>query len=301
MSDLQTFATLRGSAKKLKEMVRLASAGYHDDVYMRVVGDENRVYFNTQTNARQVMSFCTFADLDHVEGDAEAIIPVGLDNDTKGYLDYLSIAEGSGKLEMRLLGEESEGEHPHLASYWEAEGALSTRVRLPASEDDLAKVPWGLPERWTENDEYISAAAFDEEMTLQVDEDEVDDYTPPTYIQTTADTIRKSVIQPSEFVDDVDFYPVVVEDGDFRIHVEGNRGDDSIEGSVNAESVEGPDVDRVFDEGFDDLFGELSGPVTLATAPYEEDTEGPAPPLIVTQTDRSGRTIRHVLGPMVEG
>lgn len=299
MTNLQEFATIRGTAQKLKRMVRTASAGYHDDIYMRVVGSEDTVHIITQSNGRQVMSYCSFTDFKSVEGDAEAIIPTGLDNDTKGYLDYMGIAEGPGTVEMKLLGTEGDGEHPRLASYWKAEGALNTTVRLPASQEDLQKVPWDLPNRFHDG-RYVSRAALDGDGQIAVDEDEIDEHVPPTHIETTTETVRNSIIEPAEFMDDVNFYPIVVRDGVFYVDLEGNTGDDRIDGEVNSEKVEGPDVDRVFDDGFSELFGELSGPVNLDTAPDEGAPTDPSPPLIVTQTDRSGEQVRHVLGPFTE-
>lgn len=300
MSNLTDFATIRGTAQQLREMVYEASGGYHDDLYMRVQGDQNLVQFLAQTNNRQVMSYSTFSHLEHVEGDAEAVIPVGLDNDTKGYLDYLSIAEGTDKVEMTLRGEEQDDDPP-LASYWSAEGGLNATIRLPFSENDLDAVPWGLPKRWTDDGRYVSSAALDEDGEIDVEsEEELDNHTPPTVIETTAATLREKVIETAEFVDGVNYYPVTVENEEFTLFLQGNDGDDKIEGEVNAESVTGPDVDRAFDEGFEELFGELEGPVTLSTAPGPEDPDAPAPPLVVTQTHRQDRTIRHVLGPFAE-
>lgn len=307
--SLQTFGTIRGTANQLRGMVREASAGYHDDIYIRVDGQNDAVHFLAQTGGQQTMSYCSYYNLKEVTGTAEAILPTGIDTDTKGYLDYLGIAEGSGTMEMRLLGEEPETpdemEHPWLATYWESEGALEARVRLPASREDLKKVPWLMADRWTSSgevdgeDRYLSRAALDTDTgETTADTDELAQYVPPTVIETTVSTVADSVIQPANFMDDVNYYPVVVDDGDFRVSLEGNQGDDRIAGEVNAESVEGPDVDRHFDEGFEELFGELSGPVRLATAPY--DGEGHAPPLTVVQNDTTGSTVRHSLGAFSE-
>jgi hypothetical protein len=296
-----TFATIRGTAQNLKEMFRIASAGYHDDIYMRVVGSEDTVHFITQTNAKQVMSYCSFSDLKMIDGDGEAVLPVGLDNDTKGILDYLGIAEGTNTVEVTLEGEEGDGdeEHPRLASHWRAKGALTASIRLPGSREDLKKVPWHLPERWTDDDRYLSSRAFDEAGDLAVDEDDIDEFVPPTVIETTTSTVESSIIDPADFMDAVNYYPIIVEDGEFRLNLQGREGDDAIEGEVNAESVTGPDVERHFDDGFAELFGEISGPVTLSTAPDSSEGE-PSPPLVVTQTNLSGRKIRHVLGPFAE-
>lgn len=294
MSDLDTFATIRGDASALEAMVRQSAVGYHDEIYLRAVGSEDTVHVMTQTNGRQVMSYCTFSHLT-VDGDAEAIVPTGLDNDTKGYLDYLDIA-GSGEMEIRLLGEADDGDqdHPRLASYWEAEGALSARVRLPASQSDLQHVPWGLPDRFVDG-EYVSAVALADDGSLAVDEANLDDYTPPTSVTLDAGTVEENIVEPAEFLG-VNYYPfVVAEDGTFRVDMEEASGDDRISGTVPAESVEGPAVDRSFDEGFAETVDELTGRVVLSTAP-EPEGDGPAPPLVV-QREPTGQdvTLRHVL------
>lgn len=300
-SDLETFATIRDTAQNLTRMVRIASAGIHDDVYMRV--HDGAVHFNTQYGGRQVMSYCTFTGLKEVSGDAEAILPVGLDNDTKGFLDYLGIAEGDGTMELRLLGVEGDDgdDHPRLASYWEAEGALEATIRLPGSAEDLKQVPWELPNRFVGEDQrYVSRSALDDDGDLAIDPADAADHASPTIIETTADTVRKQIIEPANFMDDVNYYPVIKRGDDFVLDLQGQAGDDSLRGVVNAERVEGPDVDRTFDVGFEELFGELEGPVRLATAP-EPDGDGPSPPLVVVQSGhRSGETVRHVLGPFTE-
>jgi hypothetical protein len=301
MTDLQPYATIRDTAQKLRKMVREASGGYHDDVYLRVLGSEDTVQFVTQSDGQSVMSYCTFSDLKLVEGDAEAIIPVGLDNDTKGFLDYLGIAEGSGNVEMTLLGPEDgrdSDDHPRLATHWKAEGALETTIRLPGSESDLKKVPWLLPKRFTEGNGYISSSAF-EDGELAVDDPR--EYTPPTVIETTVDTVRDSIIEPADFMDDqsVEYYPIIVADGELTLNLQGEDGDDAIAGTLNAEAIVGPDVNRRFQQGFSEVFNELSGPVRLSTAP-DTDEGQPSPPLVVVQDDISGHTVRHILGPSVK-
>lgn len=291
-----TFATVRNTAQRLEEMVRKAAGGYHDDLYVRVLGDQGRVQTLAQSDGNRLMSYCTFQKFDAVDGDAEAVLPTGLDKDTKGYLDYLSIAQGSGKMEMEFAGVEGDGEHPRLADYWGAEGALNTRIRLPASAEDLKHVPWGMTDRFTADQEFVSSAALDDEGNIAADD--LESHVPPTVIETTASTIRNQIIEPGDFMD-LNYRPIIVEDGELKVHLEGNAGDDSIDGTVNAESVTGPDVSRRFDESyFDAVFGSVDGYVRLALAPH--DGEGPASPLVVVKDDLAGRTVRHVIGPFQE-
>lgn len=291
-----TFATIRVSNERLTEIIRQASAGYHADLYMRVLGDDNRVEFLASTNGRQVVSYSTFTDLDYVEGDGEAILPTGIDNDNRGILDYLGVVEGTGKIEMKLEGEEGDGDHPRMASHWSAEGKLVGTVRLPASRDDLKKVPWGFPDRFYGDDQrYLSSAAFEDGEVAVEDPLE---HAPPTVIETTAQAIREGVIEPANFMDSINHYPLVVDGDEFRLNLQGNDGDDSLAGEVHSESVDGPDVHRRFDEGFEEVFDEISGPVRLATAP--DESEGPDPPLVIVQNYRSGEVQRHIVGPFAE-
>ena len=296
---MNTFATIRDQAQTLEQMVVEAAGGYHDEVYLKVQGDEGTVHFVTQSNGRQVMSHCEFGHLDHVDGEAEAILPVGLDADTKGFLDYLDIADDGTTMELRFLGEEGDGDHPRFATYWEADGALETRVRLPASEQDLQQVPYGLPKRFTADNEYLSARAFNDEMELDVSDDELGEYTLPTWVRVTVDSVIDSIVQPAEFMDAVGYYPITIEDGTFLVDLEGNAGDDRIRGEVPTQASGGPDVSAAFDEGFSEVFGTLTGTVSLSTAPLPDDADAAAPPLVITQAD-DGRVIRHVLGQFAE-
>lgn len=294
-----TFATIRATNEKLTQMIRQASAGFHDDLYLRVIGEEDRVEFLASSNGRQVISYCTFSGLKLVEGSGEAILPTGIDNDTRGILDYLGIVEGSGTIEMTLEGEEGDGEHPRLAEHWHVEGKLEGTVRLPGSEDDLKHVPWHIPDRFYGDDErYISSSAFDETGD-EIVADEPLEYAPETVIETTVQSVQDGVIEPANFMDEVGYYPLVVEDEVARLDLQGNEGDDSLTGEIHTESVEGPDVSRRFDEGFEELFDEITGPVRLATAPATGGA-GPSPPLVVVQNNLTDETQRHIVGPFAE-
>ena len=278
----ETLATVRGQASRLRKMIEETAADFHEEVYIRVDADE--VNLLMQTNQRQVVSYSSYAaaHFDEVEGSGEAILPVG--GESKGILDYLEFAEPSGTVEMRLDGEDGR------ATHWEAEGALNVRTRLPHSADDYNAVPWGHPKRWTPTNRYVSKSCLDEDGNLPSDPDEW--ATPPTTIETTAATVRDQIIEPADFADGVETRPIVVEDGEFVVRVEGTQKDDSIWGVVNAESVEGPDVNREFQVGFDEVFKALEGPVRLETAPSGDV----AAPLTVVQDYSETVVVRHTIG-----
>lgn len=292
--DYQTYGVFRGTASRVRDVIRLAAIDYHDDVLLRCDEANDAVHVIAQSGGRQVMSYCSFRNLSAVEGDGIALLPTGVDKDTKGVLDYLDLAEGSDTVEVRLKGpEDATTKYGDLATYFEAEGSLEVGLRLPGSVTDLSKVPWELAHRFDDG-RYLSRDALDDDGTVRDDLDDVSEFTPPTTIETTAGSIRQQIIKPVEFMDRVSTYPIVVEDGAFEMFVEKGSGDDWVTGEINAESVAGPDVDRRFDQGFAEVFAAADGPVTLATAPVDEA------PLIVTQTSQNARKIRHVLGPYVE-
>ena len=79
-----------------------------------------------------------------------------------------------------------------------------------------------------------------------------------------------------------------MEDGEFRIDV-GDDQRSGVRGSLGAKSIEGPDVENYYFDGFEEIFEVLSGPVDLQTAPGNN-------PLAVVQEGGNGRVIRHVNG-----
>lgn len=295
---MNELATIRASTQRLNQMIEQGSGDYHEDLLIRVV--DGRVETLMQTNGRQVVSYCTWEEgyFDEVSGEVEAIVPVGGSGmDQKGFLDYMDFAgiEG-GTVEITFLGEGEEGKSAPLATHWKAEGALNTKLRLPSSQDDLSEVPWDHPPRWTPDNQYASKKCLNDDGTLPDDEDEW--IVGPVVIETTAAVIRDKIIEPADFADGVNFYPVTTEDGEFTLNVEGSQQDDSIWGSVNAEKVEGPDVSREFQPGFSEIFGVLEGPVRLQTAP--EGSGEVDPPLTVVQDELGDRTIRHLIGALVD-
>lgn len=297
---MNELATVRANAQQLNEMVTQAAANYHETIFLRVV--DGRVDTLMQTNGRQVVSYCTFDGgfFDEVSGDASALIPVGgSSSDQKGFLDYMQFA-GDGKVEITFLNDDPDKEDeraPNLATYWQAEGALNTKLRLPGSAEDLNAVPWSHPFRWTEGNEYASKSSLNEDGRLPEDEDDVK--TPSTTIETTANAVREHIISPVDFADGVENYPITVSDGEFVVNIEGKSKDDAIWGEVRAELVEGPDVDRLFDEGFPEIFDTIDGHVRLQTSPEPDDPDAPAPPITIVRDHREHVEIRHLVGAVV--
>lgn len=302
---MNEISTIRATAKRLNQMIEQGSGDYHEDLLIRVA--DGAVETLMQTNARQIVSYCTWeaSYFDEVSGECEAIVPVGgTGMDQKGFLDYMAFAGSSdGTVEITFLNDGEEGEHAPLATHWRAEGSLNTQLRLPSSADDLDAVPWDHPVRWTPDEQYVSKRCLTDDGRLPEDED--DWKVGPVVIETTSQIINEKVIEPANFTDGVNYYPIATEDAEFVLDVEGTQQDDAIWGAINAERVEGPDVTREFAQsssgskgGMAEIFGVLSGPVRLQTAP-SGDGEVDAP-MTVVQDHHDDRTIRHLISALAD-
>lgn len=274
----EELATIQGPSQKIREVVEntaLAGRGdpFHSDVYVNV--QEGWLNLIVGSPGNVVLSYCTFTEayLDDIsvadeEQGAEAIFDVG------DFLSYLDFASDGGDVELALRGEPDE----RLATVLEVTGSLNTRVMLPASESILEEVPLGLPERFNDDEEFTSADDPDETL--------------PTTINTDVEQIRR-IIEVVDYDPETEFYPITIEEGDFTLDIGTDAERNAVWGDLDAHSVEGPDLSNYYHEGFESLFGTLSGEVTMQTAP------GGAP-LATVQDSYDGMTLRHILGNVSE-
>lgn len=269
------FATIRAKAEKVKQMVEktaLAGGGdpFHSDVYLNI--DDGVVRMIVGSNGNSVLSYCTFTESyledidvnrDAVPEDdtAEAIIDVG------DFLSYLDFAADTGFVDLTFKG----GEGDRLASLMEADGSLSTRVYLPASESLLQEVPTELPTRFDEDDHFTSGQSG-EAM--------------PVEIHTDSKEIAR-IVEIVEYDPNVDFYPISIEDEEMQLDIGTEENRNAVYGSLPAESVVGPDLTNYYHQGFPELFNSLQGNVWLQTAPDA--------PVVAIQ-DHDSYTLRHVIG-----
>lgn len=261
----EVLATVSGSVQKIRQMIEstaLVGRGdpYHDDVYINIGNGEVRTIVGSPGNV--VVAYCSFneAFIDVIAGDVEAIIDVG------DFLSYLDIATDGGRVELEFLGNPDD----RLATRLKIEGKLQSTIMLPASEAVLEEVPLGLPESF-DDDEIMHNSGGD---PLE------------TEISTSLDELQ-TIVDAVDLREDIDFYPVVVEDEEFKLDV-GDERDQEIRGALTAE-VDGQDVDNRYNEGFTELVNTLSGGVELATDPE-------APLSAVKDQDDNGFVLRHVVG-----
>lgn len=279
-----SYATLRATVTDFQRMIDKASLDgdtEHGDLYLNILVD--RVEVLQAAPGDVVLTYCTFGadyfDEIQLERDltkqtttggpsdeyqfqvgAEAILDV---NQTETTLDF---ADNGGVVELEFTGQED----GRLASFVRANGALEAWTNLPGSQHTLEEVPHWLPERFNRDDIYTNPSG--DEAPTKID-------TNVGKIHTIIDAVEES---------NGDFYPIVVEDGDFKIDV-GERQQAGVRGTLGGQSVEGPDIDNAYYSGFEEIVNVFSGTVQLQTAPGNN-------PVAVVEKGASGEVIRHVTG-----
>lgn len=278
-SEEFTHATIRGQVDDISRMLDEASLDgetSHDSLYINVLPDEVQVLMAAPGNV--VLTYCTYSsdyfdEIDVPETEtretsdgieyevgAEAII------DVDAVETYLGYASDGGTVELRLTGSKDR----RLASYMRIEGALESWVNLPGSEDILDKVPFWLPMRYNEDDDYCNKQGDPA----------------PARVLTRIDQIEK-IIRAVDEDRDAELYPITTEDGEFNIDV-GDESRSGVKGSLQAKQVTGPDISNYYFDGFAEVTRVLSGPIDLQTAP--------GGPIAFVQTNEAGRVVRHAVG-----
>lgn len=274
-----TAATIRGSTQTLRRLIQetaLSKGGgpIHDTVYFNI--SEGQLQALAGSHGNVVVSYTTWNEESLKEvGVSEQTVdntPDG-DNptleavvDTQEFLNYLDIASDGGIIELDFIKEPQE----RLAQALEIDGKLTARVPLPGSDAVLNEIPLDLPG--------------------QVDEDDVltnpDGDALPTNVSASMQELQKIIdaVDLHEATEE-DFFPVVVEDGDFVLNV-GDSRSQQIFGSFSHD-IEGPDFNNEYHTGFKELVNSLSNTIEI----YSVD----GGPLYVLQ-DGNGSTVRHSLG-----
>lgn len=291
MSNQNTHATLRADVGQFSKMLKQASldpAGSsddettHSDIYLNVLEEEVRIL--QVAPGEVVLTFCSFGKdfFDEIELERDVREMSGTDRsgedfsyqvgaeailDVEETMTYLDLATDGGKIVLELTGNEDR----RLSQYARAEGALEAWVKLPGGESVLDDVPHWLPHRFNSDEQYTNTQGDPA----------------PTQIETKVEKIQ-SIIDAVGVDKDAEFYPIVVKDEELFIDI-GEKDGSGVSGTLGAKSVEGPDVESYYFDGFEEIFSVLSGPVSLQTAPGDN-------PLAIVQEGSDGRVIRHANG-----
>ena len=262
--EVQT-ATIVAEVADIEDMIdRTALDGEdeHDDLFLDISDDEVTVLQSAP--GESVLTYGSFYESYFSELSVEGDDSIGAIIRVEQTLDYLDMTAPTGTVQLEF----SAGDD-NLARYLDITGDLEGRVTLPGSQEALSNVPDWLPERFSDDDVYTSSPeAGSKEL--------------PTIIDTKVESVRR-IIEAKRNTG-AKTYPIVVEDGDFKMNI----GDDNnfIRGSLSGNSVDGPDVDNNYLSGFEEIFNVMTGRIQLQTAP------GNGPLAVVKGGAKSA--VRHV-------
>lgn len=264
MSD--TLGTIEANRSQIEEIINTTSAGYHEELYVRV--EDGRVRFLAGAPGGSVVAYTDFieGDIDDISGDCEAKLRVST------MLDHIDLAaEGtSSNLRLEFIGSAEAPLAEQLRISTPGSHRFEAGFSLPASQSALDNVPTDLPQLFDSDNVLVNQA---EQRPVS------------THIETYVEMMAK-IIDVVDLREELEFYPLVVEDGRFVLDV-GSETSDYVSGELQGE-VEGDDVDNLYGSGFEEVSKALDGQVTLHT---EQDR-----PLLVLKEMNYG-TARHVLGP----
>lgn len=261
--DGEIKAELRASAEDFEGMIERCSLDgkiEHSSLYLNIMSDHVEILQSSPGEA--VVTYGSFSEgyfgslslnvettVEEVsdghgnemeyESGCEAIINV---EDVLEYLDYSS---SGGTISLNFSGD---GES-RLCSMLRAEGSLEAWVNLPGSSSDLTDVPHWIPSRY--NDDEVLCSSSGEPAPCAID-------TEVGSVETIIDVVDSDR--------DQDFYPIVVEDEEFRIDV-GSTHSSGVRGRLGAAKEGSPDVENFYLNGFKEIFSVLDGQVQLQLVP----------------------------------
>lgn len=258
-------ATITATKAQIIEILNQTSVNYHEKIYANI--SDGRVRFLAGTPGGTVVAYNDYVegDIELIEGDAQAIISV---SDLEDYLDLAG--EGtSSNVQLSFIGSDGSPLAEQLQISTPGAHSFEVGLTLPASESALESVPTDLPGLFN-NDNVLMNQAEDRPVTTHID----------TYTESLS-----TLLDVVDLREELEFYPVVVENEEFLLNVgsdQGNYVNTKLQGDV-----EGEDVDNLYGSGFSEVVKALDGAITLHV---EQGS-----PLQVLKEESYG-TIRHVLG-----
>jgi len=284
MSDL--LAQFETSMDNMQKMIRWASAPFdtekHDQVYLNLAEDELRTIANA---GEAVIAYCNFSkpfvrnidlheDIDDGAG-VESIVKVPQLEDFLGFV-------GGQHLDMELHGDAESGR----ATKMRILGDISAEIFLPNSKTDYESKQLGIVFVYDDDENFVKASTF------EMGEEPAENGEP---LQTSFTTDCE---QFNRIIDVVEFdsfalsnYPVVIEDEEFVLRATDENERDSVDGTLKAENVEGPDVESYYSRSFPQLFSTIGGEVDVRLGKEK-------PISIVRESNDEAMTLRYSILPV---
>lgn len=266
---MQEQGSLTVTQAQFENMLDVTTVGYHDEVFVKIDGGRVRLLAGTPGGSAGTYVDFVEAYFESVSGATEAYFDAG---EVLSYIDLVS-ESSSNELQVSFFGTEGD----RLANRIEISPAddaadFDVSMMLPSGSSVIESVPGQLPGRFNKDHVLMTSPPGEEERPLQVS------------IETDFGQLRK-IVNAVDLREELDYYPVVVADGEFRLDV-GSEESEKINAVLKGQ-VEGPDVSNVYGGHFKETVNSLSGSVELHL-----DRGGP---LQVLKRDNHA-TIRHLYG-----
>jgi hypothetical protein len=271
-----SFQTTRGNLQSMLQWISAPLNDKYDKAYLNLQSDELHA---VASMGNAVVSYSTFEspfvqDIeihDSVENGMETIINI---DDVEDYVEFV----GGETVDVSFYGVEDE----RGCKKMQIDGDLSVTIFVPSSEADYESQQTGIVNLYNSDDRWVPPSTID---------DSADDGEPlPTTFTTDVSEFQR-IVTVTEFDDfAMSTYPVVIEDGEFVLNASDDNERNAVSGSLQAEDVEGPDVNNTYSRGFSELFSNINGEIDVAV--------GDEKPIdIVRKNNASDFTLRYLLLP----
>lgn len=271
MIEKARFETTRGNLQKMLKWISAPLDDQYNKAWLNIQEGEMHA---VASMGQAVVSYCTFNkpfvedieihdDVDS-SGGIETIINL---DDVRDYVDFV----GGDRVSVSFLGNEDE----KLCRKMEIDGDIHVDLYVPSSEADYESQQTGIVNLYDE-DNHWHRPSNDEVLS--------------TRFRTKVKEFER-IVRVTEFDDfAMSTYPVAIQNGEFLLDAHDENERNSIQGSLDAHDVEGPDVSNSYSRGFAELFNNISGEVWV-------DIEQDAPISVVRESNDSAMQLRYTLLP----
>lgn len=279
MSESQQLARFTTSMENMRRLVEWSSAPFdeaYNQLWMNVADGEIRTVANA---GKSVVSYCDFSepfveDLElhkkvDAEAGAQAIVKAPRVND---YLNFV----GGTEITVELFG--SPEDSPR-AEQMKITGDLSAIIYVISSDSDYAQKQLRVVDKYDDDNNWITSSGDPLEVSFTTNAEEFE-----------------RIVDVVEFDDfSLANYPVVVKDGEFLLSAKDKNRGNQIRGTLYAEEVEGPDVEKYFSRGIEELFGKgkVTGKINVSVGAGKD-----GPLVIVRESNDGALTLRYSVLPV---
>lgn len=271
MIEKASFETTRGNLQKMLNWIPAPLDEQYDKAWLNIQEDEVHA---VASMGQAVVAYCTFdepfvQDIEiHDDVDASAGVETIINyEDVRDYIEFV----GGERVRVSFVGNEDE----KLCRKMEIDGDIHVDIYVPSSEADYESQQTGIVNLYDDENRWHKPS---------------DDETLSTRFRTKVEEFER-IVRVKEFEDfSLSTYPVVIEDGEFILDATDDDERNSIKGNLDAWDVEGPDVSNSYSRGFSQLFGNISGKISV-------DIGEDMPMSIVRESNDDAMTLRYILLP----